>query len=216
MKKTHLSVFLLAMMNVAVIMSLRGLPLMAEEGLSLLFYLAFSAIVFLIPSSLISAELATGWPEGGGVYSWVKEAFGDHVGFTAIWLQWIQNVIWYPTILAFAAGAISYLFLDPTLAENKLFNVAVILVVYWGATWINFKGVVASGWLSSLGVICGTIFPGVLIITLGLIWILMGKPLAFLQEPTGFFPDFSDFKSASELEDAQSLLFIVFSAVTEL
>ncbi|QVL57747.1 MAG: amino acid permease [Simkaniaceae bacterium] len=199
MKKKHLSVFLLAMMNVAVIMSLRGLPLMAEEGLSLLFYLAFSAIVFLIPTSLVSAELATGWPEGGGVYRWVKEAFGDHAGFTAIWLQWIQNVIWYPTILAFAAGALSYLFLDPTLAASKLFNVAVILIVYWGATLINFRGVVASGLLSSLGVICGTIFPGILIIALGVTWFIMGKPLAFITTSETFFPSFSDFKSISFL-----------------
>ncbi|MCB1115604.1 MAG: amino acid permease [Chlamydiia bacterium] len=199
MKKTHLSVFLLAMMNVAVIMSLRGLPLMAEEGLSLLFYLCFSALIFLIPTSLISAELATGWPEGGGVYRWVKEAFGDHAGFTAIWLQWIQNVIWYPTILAFAAGALSYLFLDPALAENKWFNVAIILIVYWGATFINFRGVVASGRLTSLGVLCGTIFPGVLIIGLGLTWLLMGKPLAFLETSQSIFPDFSNFKNISFL-----------------
>ncbi|MCP5505541.1 MAG: amino acid permease [Chlamydiales bacterium] len=199
MKKTHLSVFLLAMMNVAVIMSLRGLPLMAEEGLTLLFYLGFSALVFLIPTSLVSAELATGWPEGGGVYRWVKEAFGDHAGFTAIWLQWIQNVIWYPTILAFAAGALSYLFLDPSLAANKVFNVVVILVVYWGATLINFRGVVASGLLSSLGVICGTIFPGLLIIGLGVAWALTGKPLAFLSTHETFFPDFSHFKNISFL-----------------
>jgi len=199
MSTKRLSVFFLAMMNVAVIMSLRGLPMMAKEGYSLLFYLSFSTIVFLIPSSLISAELATGWPEGGGVYSWVKEAFGDHAGFTAIWLQWIQNVIWYPTILAFAAGALSYLFLDPQLASNKFFNVAVILIVYWGATLINFRGVVASGWLSTLGVICGTIFPGVLIIGLGFAWLFMGKPLAFTLSPGGFFPDFSNFNNISFL-----------------
>lgn len=199
MMKKHLSVFLLAMMNVAVIMSLRGLPMMAKEGLTLLFYLAFSAIVFLIPTSLVSAELATGWPEGGGVYRWVKEAFGDHAGFTAIWLQWIQNVIWYPTILAFAAGALSYLFLDPYLAASKWFNVAVILIVYWGATLINFRGVVASGLLSSLGVICGTIFPGLFIIALGFAWFFLGKPLAFMSNPEAFFPDFSNFKSISLL-----------------
>ncbi len=199
MKKTHLSVFSLAMMNVAVIMSLRGLPMMAEEGLSLLFYLGFSAIVFLIPTSLVSAELATGWPEGGGVYSWVKEAFGDHAGFTAIWLQWIQNIIWYPTILAFAAGALSYLFLDPSLAANKWFNIGVILVVYWGATLINFRGVVASGLLSSLGVICGTIFPGILIIGLGVAWFFMGKPLAFMASTEKKFFNFGDFNSISFL-----------------
>ena len=199
MNRKHLSVFLLAMMNVAVIMSLRGLPMMAEEGLSLLFYLGFSAVVFLIPTALVSAELATGWPQASGVYGWVKEAFGDHVGFTAIWLQWIQNVIWYPTILAFAAGALSYLFLDPSLADSKWFNLVVILTVYWDATLINFRGVVASGLLSSLGVICGTLFPGLLIIGLGIAWGLLGKPLAFTQASSHFFPDFSNFSNVAFL-----------------
>jgi len=55
MKTKHLSNFFLAMMNVAVIMSLRGLPLIAKEGMSLFFYLGFSTLVCLVPSSLISA-----------------------------------------------------------------------------------------------------------------------------------------------------------------
>ena len=75
-QKKHLSVFLLAMMNVAIIMSLRGLPLMAKEGMSLIFYLFFSLVIFLIPTALVSAELATAWPKGG-VFEWVRIAFGD-------------------------------------------------------------------------------------------------------------------------------------------
>ena len=191
-KKYHLSVFVLAMMNVAIIMSLRGLPMMAKEGLSLVFYLLFSTIFFLIPTALVSAELATGWPHGGGVYSWVREAFGDHLGFAAIWLQWIQNVIWYPTVLSFAAGALAYLFLDPGLAENRFYNIIVILIVYWGATLINLRGMKASGRLTSLGVILGTIVPGVLIILLGICWVILGEPLTFRKDLT-IIPDFTQF-----------------------
>ena len=166
--KHKLSVFVLAMMNVAIIMNLRGLPMMAKEGLAMIFFLLFTMVMFLMPTSLVSAELATGWPTDGGVYKWIKEAFGGKLGFIAIWLQWIQNVIWYPTILAFAAGALSYLFLNPALASNKFFNVIVILVVYWGATLMNFRGLKTSGWLSTAGVLGGTIFPAILIILLGL------------------------------------------------
>lgn len=46
------------MMNVAVIMSLRGIPMIAKEGLTMIFYVLFAVIVFLIPTSLVSAELA--------------------------------------------------------------------------------------------------------------------------------------------------------------
>jgi len=194
-----LSVFILAMMNVALIMNLRGLPMMAKEGLAMIFFLLFSTFIFLLPTSLVSAELATGWPTGGGVYRWVKEAFGGRMGFVAIWLQWIQNVIWYPTILAFAAGAISYLFLNPDLANNKLFNLVVILAVYWGATLMNFRGMKASGWLTTAGVIGGTILPGIFIIILGLAWWLKGNVMEFTLTSHSIFPDFSNFDNISFL-----------------
>lgn len=194
-----LGVFTLAMMNVAIIMNLRGLPMMAKEGLAMIFFLLFTTIVFLLPTSLVSAELATGWPGGGGVYKWIKEAFGGRLGFIAIWLQWIQNVIWYPTILAFAAGALSYLFLDPALANNKIFNVIVILGVYWGATLMNFKGMKTSGWLTTAGVIGGTIFPALLIIGLGIAWWLKGNTLQFTLTSNSIFPDFSNFDNISFL-----------------
>ena len=197
--KKQLTVFMLAMMNVAIIMNLRGLPMMAKEGLSMVFFLLFASIIFLLPTSLVSAELATGWPVGGGVYRWVKEAFGGRLGFVAIWLQWIQNVIWYPTILAFGAGALSYLFLNPALANNKIFNVIVILSVYWGATLMNFRGIKTSGRLTTAGVIGGTIFPGILIIGLGIAWWLKGNPLEFTLTSDSIMPNFSNFDNISFL-----------------
>jgi len=197
--KKALTVFLLAMMNVAIILSLRGLPLMAKEGTTLVFYLLFSLLIFLIPTALISAELATGWPEEGGVFKWVSEAFGIRAGFTAIWLQWIQNVFWYPTVLAFAAGALAYLFLAPDLANNPFFNIIVILSIYWGATLINLRGMRASSSLSSLGVILGTILPGSFIIILGLIWWASGNSLELNFHSVSWIPDFSNFSNVALL-----------------
>jgi len=202
-QKTYLTVFALAMMNVATVMSLRGLPMMAVEGLTMFFYILFSSLLFLVPVSLVSAELATGWPQSGGIYRWVKEAFGSKTGFVAIWLQWIQNVIWYPTVLSFAAAALSYLFFDKALAENRWFNFAVINIVFWAATLINFKGVKLAGRVTTIGVIGGTILPGLLIILLGFIWWFSGNPLEFLKPGAGvtvsFLPDFSKFSTRAFL-----------------
>ena len=47
-----LGVLTLAMMNVAAVMSLRGIPMMAKEGLSMIFYLLFASLLFLVPESL--------------------------------------------------------------------------------------------------------------------------------------------------------------------
>ena len=108
--KRVLSVFSLVMINVIAVDSLRTLPLTAKLGLSLVSYYVLAAFVFFIPVALVAAELATAYPSTGGIYIWVREAFGRRVAFITIWLQWIYNVVWYPTILAFIAATIAYLF----------------------------------------------------------------------------------------------------------
>ncbi|MDX2345542.1 MAG: amino acid permease, partial [Legionella sp.] len=99
-KKHALTLFSLTMITVGSVDSIRNLPATALFGSQLIAFFILGAICFLIPTALVSAELASGWPKQGGVYVWVKEAFGQRAGFLAIWLQWIENVIWYPTMLA--------------------------------------------------------------------------------------------------------------------
>jgi putative glutamate/gamma-aminobutyrate antiporter len=189
-----LGVFVLAMMNVAIIASLRALPMMAKEGFSLIFFFVAAAVIFLIPIALVSAELATGWSKRGGVYLWVKEAFGQRWGFLAIWLQWIQNVIWYPTVLSFAAATLAYLF-NPALAGNKLYTLLVILGVYWGATFASFRGLKTAGWLSTFGVIGGTLVPGAVIIILGFLWMSGGKTPQISMTLKDIVPDMSSLRN---------------------
>lgn len=66
---TKIGVMTLAIMNVAAVVSLRGLPAEAEYGLSSAFYYLFAAIVFLIPTSLVAAELAAMFSNKEGVFS---------------------------------------------------------------------------------------------------------------------------------------------------
>ena len=112
--KKVLSVFSLTMINVIAVDSLRNLPISAEYGFSIIFYYLIAAFVFFIPIALVAAELATGWPKLGGMYVWSKEAFGPKAGLVTIWLQWIYNIVWYPTILAFLATIAAYL-INPSL-----------------------------------------------------------------------------------------------------
>ena len=122
-KKTFahkLTVFSLVMITVGSVDSIRNLPATALFGSSLIFFFLFAALFFLIPSALVSAELSAAWPEQGGIYVWVKKAFGQQIGFLTIWFQWIENVVWYPTILSFTAGTLGYL-ISPNLANDKIF-----------------------------------------------------------------------------------------------
>ena len=181
---------MLAMINVAAVCSVRNWPITAEYGFSSLFFFVCAALLFIIPVSLVSAELATAWPKTGGIYIWVKEAFGQKWAFLAVWLLWLENVIWYPTVLSFVGGAIAYA-IYPNLANHPYYLVTVISVVFWGATLINLLGMRISGWVSTLGVILGTVIPAALIITLGALWYFSGKPLQITLSYASLIPDMS-------------------------
>lgn len=190
MNKKHIGVFTLAMINLVAIGSVKNWPTIAESGLSSIFYLILATLIFFLPTALVSAELATGWPKTGGIFIWVKEAFGHRWGFLAIWLLWIENVIWYPTILSYIAATIAYIF-NPLWRENKPYIFCLSLIAFWLMTYLNLRGIKMSGKISSLGGILGNVIPSILIIVLGMGWFFSGKPLALTLSWDHFFPDMS-------------------------
>jgi amino acid transporter len=161
-----LSVFSLVMINIIAIDSLRNLPVNAVNGLSIPFFYLIACLFFMIPCALVTAVLATHYPKTGGSYVWVRQAFGARLGFIAIWLQWIYNVFWYPTILAFVATNIAY-FIHPELVQSKLYLVSTIIGLFTLASLVNWFGMQLSSFMSILSAIIGTIIPMTLIILLG-------------------------------------------------
>jgi putative glutamate/gamma-aminobutyrate antiporter len=193
-KKRFMNVFLLALLNLSVMSSLRNLPIVSEYGYGSLFFYFLVALVFLFPAALISAELATGWNQTGGVYIWVKEAFGPMWGFFAVWMQWIHNVTWFPAILAFSAATFAYVF-DPELANNKVYIISCILIGFWGMTLYNSLGLKFSTWFSAIGVVAGTIIPGFLIIALGVSWIVGGHTVEIEFSLDTLIPKMNDIQN---------------------
>lgn len=208
MKKETISPFVLAMITVALLVTLRGLPLLAGYGYSSIFYYLFAAVFFLIPLSLISAELATTYPEKGGIFLWIAKAFGEKWGFMATFLQWMESIIWYPTALSFIAASLSYL-IDPALAENKFYTLTVVLIIYWGATLINFRGLKTSGIVSTFAVIFGSILPALVIVGAAIIWVAKGNTPQITFSWDTFFPDFSNIKNIVFLAGC----FLVFAGI---
>ncbi len=176
------------MITVGSVDSIRNLPATALFGSSLIFFFFFAAIFFLIPSALVSAELSSAWPEQGGIYIWVKKAFGQQIGFLTIWFQWIENVVWYPTILSFTAGTLGYL-ISPNLANNKTFLITVILSTFWGTTLINLMGMKLSSRFSNFCTMTGLLLPMTLIIGLGVAWIIKGNALQISFSPSALLPN---------------------------
>lgn len=189
--KYALTIFSLTMITVGSVDSIRNLPATALFGSQLISFFILGALFFLIPTALVSAELSSGWPIEGGIYIWVREAFGKKVGFLAIWLQWIENVIWYPTILSFVAGTIGYL-IDPELVKNPYFLWCIIVASFWGATLVNLTGMRSSALFANICALFGLLLPMVLIISLGAAWILEGNPLHIDLSLDSVLPHFSD------------------------
>ena len=186
-----LSVFSLVMINVIAVDSLRTLPISAKLGFSLVFYYLPAALIFFIPIGLVAAELATAYPNTGGLYIWVREAFGRRAGFITIWLQWIYNVVWYPIIMAFIVATISYLF-SPELAQNQYYVLFSSLGLFWFFTLMYCFGMRVSSIVSTLGALLGTILPMLVIIVLAAIWIIQGHPIAS-DIHNNWIPNFKDF-----------------------
>jgi putative glutamate/gamma-aminobutyrate antiporter len=188
-----MSMMQLAILTVVAVASLRSLPAMAGYGLGSITLFIIPAVLFLIPTALVAAELATGWK--GGVFTWVREAFGEKWGFQAIWLQWVQNVVWYPTQIAFIAASLAFVFLDPSLANSGLYTAIIILVLYWFSTWITLKGGNLFAKVGSWSGLAGTIFPGLLLIIFGIFWVASGQPSEIPLTASSVIPPFTGLAS---------------------
>lgn len=167
----------IALISLAAVLTLRNMPSVAEYGWSSIAFYLLGALFFFIPLALVAAELATGWPRAGGLYAWVKQAFGDRSGFLAVWFEWVENIVWFPTVLSFVAATLAYV-IDPGLADNKLYLVIAMLTIFWALTLANFFGMRWTARMNNPGVLAGTLFPAIVLIVLGGYWLLAGRHIA--------------------------------------
>ncbi len=195
-----LSVFSLTMINVIAIDSLKNLSINAAMGWHLIIFYALVAVFFLLPSVLITAELATHYPEEGGVFAWVSQAFGPRIGFLNIWLQWVYNVIWYPTILSFITANFFY-WIAPQAIGYPALMMACMMGFFTLSTVLNTLGMRLSGMLSILSALVGTLFPMLVLIILAGFWLITGHGSSAQPPVTG--------ATMSQAMDWHHLMFIV-------
>src|SRR5690349_10495828 len=165
----------LAMVTAGAVASLRAAPTMAVYGLACVFLYIVPAIVFLIPTSLVSAELASGWT--GGVYDWVSEGISKPMGFLAVWCQFAMTIFYYPSLLGFVASTLAYV-INPDLAGSGVWTAVVIMVCYWSGVWVSSRGTSGVAGLASGGLIIGTLVPGALLVILGIAFLGQGNESA--------------------------------------
>jgi glutamate:GABA antiporter len=165
----------MALLTVGSVGDLGAAPATAVLGLASVVIYVLPAVVFLVPASLVSAELASGWP--GGVFNWVSEGLSPRMGLVAIWCQFAQTTFYYPAVLAYVASTLAYVF-APSLAHSGLYTTVVIIVLFWAAVLVSARGLLTTGRLASYGIFIGTLIPGALLVGLAALYLLQGHSSA--------------------------------------
>jgi amino acid transporter len=195
MSKFHsptLTTFKLLMIAIISVDSLRNLPINAQYGLPLITFFLIGGVTFFLPLLLITNFLAKSSPATGGSYVWIQSAFGPRLGFVSVWLQWVYNMIWYPTIFAFLGATLSAL-IHPAAQDEKGFILLSCLLLFWILTALCCHGVKSLSWMSAIGSCIGTLLPMLAIILLAAYWLLSGRPSATPLSWEGLLPTKSSF-----------------------
>lgn len=96
--KKKFRLFDAVLMSVVVILVVESAAPAAAIGTSQFFWWIFLLVMFFLPYGLISSELGTTYAGDGGLYDWVKKAFGPRWGGRLAWLYWINYPIWMASL----------------------------------------------------------------------------------------------------------------------
>jgi len=168
----------LVLFNLVAVIGITWVATAAKAGPSALTLWLLAAIFFFIPQGLAVIQLSSSFPDEGGIYAWTKTLFGEGHGFVCGWCYWINNMLFYPTLLLGAAVTATYIFGkgESGLAENWTYILPFTVIALVLAVVLNVIGVGTGKWLQNIGGI-SVYLPGVLLILLGLYAALTKAPV---------------------------------------
>jgi amino acid transporter len=174
--------------NVTAIVGLRWLTTAGRIGPLSLVLWALAMVIFFLPSALAVRELTDLDPGEGGLYRWVSRAFGPRHGFIAGWGYWVNNLVYYPSLLLTSAAIAAYAGGPGMvhLAEHKVFIAVFSLAVLWIALGLNLIGLRVGKWVQNLGAY-GTWLPAAIFVVLAG-WSLVAHGSATSFAPQSFRP----------------------------
>ncbi|MGB6743644.1 MAG: APC family permease, partial [Terracidiphilus sp.] len=158
----------LALYYVVCVMSIRWTATAAGAGPSILVIWAVALICFFIPLAGCVMELASRYPQEGGLYVWSREAFGDFSGFITAWMYWMSNLSYFPSVLYFGAASVLFAFgaRGRALTASPLYYIGFSVAWLAAITLLNIVGVNAGKWLNNLCSL-GGLLPLSVVIVLG-------------------------------------------------
>jgi len=134
----------------------------AAIGNSQYFWWIFLIIAFCIPYGMISAELGTTYQSEGGMYDWVKRAFGPKWAARVAWNYWINFPLWIASLAVAVTDVVAGIFE----IELSLFWLLVLQLGYtWLVSFLGTQRIGESKWIVNIG----TFFKIAFMVVLGLL-----------------------------------------------
>lgn len=150
----------MTLFTVCAILVMDTLAPSAAIGASSISWWVITLVLFFIPYGLITAELGTTYPEQGGLYVWIKNAFGEKWAARTTWLYWINVALWMPSVYILFAGMFSQLFFP----EMGLWmQIGIGIIMTWITVWIGTMTLETGKWIPNIG----AIFKAVIMIVIG-------------------------------------------------
>ena len=138
------------MYTVSAILLLETLSAAASIGASAIFWWLFLGVAFLVPFALICAEMGCTYPEQGGIYAWIRDAFGGRWGARASWCYWINTAVWLPAIYILFAGIVAQLFLP---GLSLAWQIGIGIGLTWVSMALNLVTLDIGKWVPNLGAV---------------------------------------------------------------
>ncbi len=138
----------MTLFTVCAILVIETLAPSAAIGPSSISWWLITLVLFFIPYGLITAELGTTYPEEGGIYVWVKHAFGERWAARTTWLYWINVALWMPSVYIVFAGMFAQLF-APDLSLWAQIGIGVVMT--WVTVAIGIVSLETSKWIPNIG-----------------------------------------------------------------
>lgn len=159
----------------------------AAIGNAQFFWWIFLIITFLLPYGMVVAELGTTYDSDGGLYDWIRDAFGDKWGSRVSWYYWINFPLWiaslgtlFPDILGMVFGV----------EFGTLGKLGIELAFVWIVVFMSFSKVSDSAWILNGGAILKVAI-AVAVGALG-IWYAVNNGFASDMSPHTFLPDLTN------------------------
>ena len=138
--RREFKIFDMIFITIAAVIGIDTLGAVSSSGAQVLTWLLISAVTFLLPYGLLTAELGTTFPQEGGVYVWCKLAGGRYFAALASLLYWMSNPLWLGGTLSVTAiiAIATFFYGDPnaqvggSVLTNTIFRIVVSLFFIWG------------------------------------------------------------------------------------